>query len=68
MKCNIGRTDRIIRIVIGLAILIPHYIYYAMTGYYCVWANIGWLPLVTGLFRWCPVYVPFKISTVKKEQ
>ena len=65
MKCNVGKTDRAIRIIIGLAILISHWVYYAIYGYYCVWANLGFIPLLTGIFRFCPLYVPFKISTVK---
>jgi hypothetical protein len=27
MKCNVGKRDRVIRIIIGLAILISHYVY-----------------------------------------
>ena len=65
MKCNVGKKDRIIRIAIGLAILIPHYIYYAVTGYYCVWANLGYLPLLTGLFGFCGLYPLLKINTNK---
>jgi len=65
MKCNVGKTDRMIRIILGLVILIAHYVYYGITGYYCVWANIGWIPLLTGIFKWCPLYVPFKINTKK---
>ena len=68
MKCNVGKTDRIIRITVGLAILIPHYIVYATGGGYHVWANIGWIPLLTGIFKFCPVYIPLKISTDKKAQ
>ncbi len=67
MKCNVGKTDRYIRIAIGLIILITHYIYYAVTDYYCVWANIGYIPLLTGLFKWCPLYLPFKFSTIKDD-
>ena len=67
MKCNVGKTDRILRIVIGAVILIAHYIYYALTGYYCVWANLAYIPLLTGIFKFCPLYVPFKINTAKKE-
>ena len=66
MKCNVGKRDRWIRIIIGLAILVPHYIYYAVTGYYCVWDNLGWIPLLTGIFRVCLLYAPFKINTNKK--
>ena len=67
MKCNVGKTDRVIRIVVGLVILIVHYVYYAITGYYCVWANLAYIPLLTGLFRICPLYIPFKINTDKSK-
>lgn len=67
MKCNVGSKDRLFRIVIGVVILAIHYIYYAITGYYCVWANIGYIPLVTGLFKFCPLYIPFGINTAKKK-
>lgn len=68
MKCNVGKKDRWIRIIIGLAILVPHYVYYAVTGYYCVWANIGYIPLLTGLFGICIIYIPFKINTAKEKK
>jgi hypothetical protein len=67
MKCNVGKTDRMIRIVVGLVILIVHYVYYAITGYYCVWANLAYIPLLTGLFRICHLYIPFKINTDKSK-
>ena len=47
MKGNVGKKDRLFRIILGIAILATHYIYYAVTGYYCVWANIGYLFLLT---------------------
>lgn len=67
MTCNVGKTDRIIRIVVGAAILIAHYVYYAVTGYYCVWANLAYIPLLTGLFKFCPVYPILKMNTAKKD-
>lgn len=59
MKCNIGKTDRIVRISIGLAII--------GAGIYFneLWGIIGLMPLATGLIRWCPAYVPFGIKTTK---
>jgi hypothetical protein len=65
MKCNVGKTDRMLRIIVGLVILAAHYIYYAVTGYYCVWANIAYIPLLTGIFKFCPLYTIFKFSTAK---
>ena len=62
MKCNVGTIDRLIRIVVGLTI--------AILGVWfdSWWGLIGLVPLTTGLFRWCPLYVPLKISTEKKEE
>jgi len=62
MKCNVGQTDRLIRIIIGLVILVLGYINESW------WGIVGLLPLLTGLFRWCPVYLPCKISTDKSEK
>lgn len=69
MKRNVGNTDRWIRIVAGVLIAGGNYVnYYVFHNPYCVWANIGWIPLLTGLFGWCPLYALFGISTVKKSQ
>mgnify|MGYP006307263527 CR=1 FL=1 len=61
MTCNMGSTDRIIRGVVGIAVL--------GAGYYfqSLWGLIGLIPLVTALIGWCPAYVPFGISTASKE-
>ena len=66
MKCNVGKKDRMIRIVLGVVILAAHYIYYIVSGNYIVWGNIGFIPLLTGIFRFCPGYIPFRINTNKK--
>lgn len=57
MKTNIGSTDRIIRIVAGLAIL--------GAGYFLKswWGLVGIPPLLTAVVRFCPAYVPFGLST-----
>jgi hypothetical protein len=59
MKCNVGKTDRTLRIIAGLAIIG----WGVATGN--IWGAIGVLPLLTGIIRWCPAYVPLKISTDK---
>jgi hypothetical protein len=57
MKKNVGGIDRIVRILLGLALV-------AM-GLYTQswWGSVGLVPLVTGLVGWCPLYVPLKLST-----
>ena len=58
MKVNIGSWDRVVRIVAGVAL-----IGLAWVGVIGVWGWIGIVPLVTGVFRVCPAYMPFGIST-----
>ena len=60
MQCNVGKTDRIFRIVLGIALLA--YGVYAQNW----WFAIGIVPLGTALFKWCPVYIPFGINTGSK--
>ena len=50
MTKNVGGIDRILRIVVGIALIV-----WALAGG-PVWAWIGILPLATGLFSWCPAY------------
>jgi hypothetical protein len=62
MKCNVGKTDRLLRIIIGLVILVLGYINSSW------WGLIGLIPLLTGFFRRCPTYIPFKINTAESEK
>lgn len=57
MKLNVGGIDRVLRIVVGLAL-----IGVAVMGV-SPWGWIGVVPLVTGLFKFCPAYAIFGINT-----
>lgn len=61
MKANIGSADRVVRVVVGLVILV--------VGIFCRswWGLIGLIPLLTAVVRYCPLYVPFGITTCKTE-
>ena len=60
MNCkNVGNLDRVIRIVVGVALIV-----YASTGG-PAWAYVGIVPLLTGFFRYCPAYSLFKCKTCK---
>lgn len=61
MKCNVGSIDRLIRVILGLLIAIAGVVLDSW------WGLIGIIPLATGLFKFCPLYLPFKISTAPKE-
>ncbi|MBJ7536121.1 YgaP family membrane protein [Marinomonas transparens] len=60
MKSNIGKTDRTIRIILGVAII-------AIGAYSnSWWGALGVILLLTGVIKVCPAYLPFGISTCKK--
>ena len=58
MQCNVGGIDRILRIVIGLALVAA-----TALGKLPMWGYIGVVPLATGLIGWCPAYLPFGLRT-----
>ncbi|MBK9160429.1 MAG: DUF2892 domain-containing protein [Nitrosomonadales bacterium] len=58
MKLNVGGIDRIARIVAGLAL-----VGMAVAGMYTPWTWIGVVPLLTGIFGFCPAYTLFGMST-----
>jgi hypothetical protein len=62
MTCNIGKTDKIIRVIAAVAI--------AVLGFYFKswWGLLAIIPLLTAFVGFCPLYVPLKISTVKKKK
>lgn len=59
MQANVGGADRMIRIVLGLAIIVVGIV---MKSW---WGAIGLLPILTGVLRCCPAYMPFGLSTCK---
>ena len=61
MTCNLGKTDRILRVVSG-ALLIGVAFYLAGNAG-IVLGVIGSIPLLTGLVGFCPAYALFKIDT-----
>jgi hypothetical protein len=62
MNHNVGGIDRILRIVVGLALM-------ALAFFHVLgaWGWIGVVPLVTGIIGWCPAYLPLGIKTCKSE-
>lgn len=58
MKCNVGTIDRTLRIVGGLILITL-----ASMGTIGVWGWIGVVPLLTGVFRFCPAYPLLGISS-----
>ena len=59
MKQNVGGIDRILRLVVGIALIA----WGVMEQNW--WGAVGIIPLFTGLVSWCPLYAPFGLSTKK---
>lgn len=57
MKLNVGGIDRILRIVVGLALIA-----WALMGG-PIWAWIGIVPLATGAVGFCALYPLLGINT-----
>lgn len=58
MKLNVGGIDRILRIVVGIVLIAL-----TLMGTIGVWGWIGIVPLVTGLFKFCPLYSVLGMNT-----
>ncbi|MGZ5818390.1 MAG: YgaP family membrane protein [Burkholderiaceae bacterium] len=58
MKTNVGSIDRVIRILVGLGLIAA-----TLLGLIGVWGWLGIIPLATGVFRFCPAYLPFGMNT-----
>jgi len=66
MKKNMGTIDRVIRIVLAIVVAIL-YMNGSITGTAAIILGIlAVVFILTGLIGFCPLYVPFKISTIKK--
>jgi hypothetical protein len=61
MTCNVGTTDRWLRIIGGLIVIVVLGLVFKSW-----WALVGVVLLLTGIFRFCPLYLPLKLDTSKK--
>ncbi|MEY4375232.1 MAG: hypothetical protein RL760_1399 [Candidatus Eisenbacteria bacterium] len=62
MKTNVGGADRIVRVVVGLGLVTWGVMSHSW------WGALGVIPLATASLGWCPLYLPFGLSScsVKK--
>lgn len=63
MNTNVGGIDKILRIIVGLALLSLVFI-----GPQTTWGWIGIVPLATGLINWCPLYSLLGLNTCPIKQ
>lgn len=58
MQTNEGKTDRIIRVVLGVVLLSL-----VVVGPQTMWGLVGLVPLITGLVGYCPLYKLVGLNT-----
>lgn len=67
MKANEGTTDRIIRVILGIVLLIVGF--FVLKGTLgIILGIIGIILLVTALIGFCPLYTVLKINTKKTSE
>ena len=62
MKHNVGNLDRALRITLGLALIAA-----TLLQFIGPWGWLGVVSLLTGVTRVCPAYLPFGLSTCKRD-
>ena len=58
MTANVGTVDRALRIAVGALLILA-----TLMGWIGAWGWLGVVPIATGIFRFCPAYLPFGMST-----
>lgn len=67
MKQNMGTVDRIVRVVLAL-VIVALYLTGNLSGLAAIILGVlALIFLVTSAIGFCPLYVPFKISTRKQQ-
>ena len=61
MKVNEGGLDRLLRVLVGIAILTLVFV-----GPQTPWAWLGLVPLLTGIVGFCPLYALLRLNTLGK--
>lgn len=67
MKKNMGNTDKAIRILVAVAIIILYFTHQINGTIAIVGLILSGIFIVTSFISFCPLYLPFGISTRKKE-
>ncbi|GAA3899243.1 DUF2892 domain-containing protein [Halomonas cibimaris] len=62
MNCNVGKIDKTIRIVVGIALIVL-----ALTDVIGAWGWVGILPLATGFISFCPAYRLLGLNTCRRQ-
>lgn len=66
MTKNMGTVDRIIRFIFAVAVAVLYFTGVISGTLAIILGILAAILLVTSIVGFCPLYAPFKLSTVKK--
>jgi len=67
MKKNMGTVDKVIRILVAVVVVILYFTHVISGVLALVLLVLSAIFVVTSLLSFCPLYLPFGLSTKKKE-
>jgi hypothetical protein len=67
MKKNMGSIDKIVRIVLALVVVVLYFTNVVSGTLGIVLLVVAGIFVLTSLISFCPLYLPFGISTCKKK-
>jgi len=68
MKANMGTLDRILRILVAIVIGVLYFTHVISGTIAIILMILAVIFIATGFMSFCPLYLPFGISTKKKDQ
>jgi hypothetical protein len=67
MKKNMGTIDKVIRILVAIVVLVLYFTHVITGTLAIILLIVAGIFVVTSLFGFCPLYLPFGLSTKGKE-
>lgn len=68
MKKNVGTIDKVIRILVAVAIAFLYFTHVITGTVGIVLLVLATIFVITSLISLCPLYLPFGINTIKKKE
>jgi hypothetical protein len=67
MKKNMGTADKVIRILVAVVVVVLYFTHIISGTLAYVLLALAAIFVLTSLVGFCPLYLPFRINTSKKE-
>jgi hypothetical protein len=67
MKKNMGTADKVIRILVAVVVVVLYFTHVISGTLAYILLALAAIFVLTSLVGFCPLYLPFRINTSKKE-